>query len=226
MPYEVVLFDLDFTLFDSERSERKALSATFADYDIAVNYEILETYREFNSQLWSDFEEKRIKLIDLRTERFRRLCRKLGFQMNPGDLADTYEKNLGSYGALYDGAEELLMSMKGQSKVGLITNGLESVQKSRLHNYDLQKYFDVVLISGECGLSKPDPAIFQMSLDLLHHTNKNSVIMIGDSLSSDVQGATNFGIDSCWFNPHGLDKNPIYNPTFTVQSFADIESLF
>jgi putative hydrolase of the HAD superfamily len=225
MPYEVVIFDLDFTLFDSELSERQALSATFAKFNINVTDEILRIYRDFNSQLWMDFEKKKIELADLRTERFQRLCEEFDFDLNASGLADIYEKNLGNYGGLYDGAEELLKTAKNESKVALITNGLESVQKARLSNYELEKFFDAILISGECGLSKPDSLIFQQCLDLLGHKDRSSVIMIGDSLSSDIRGANNFGIDSCWFNPHGQDMDPTCYPTFTAESLADITFL-
>ena len=225
MPYEVVIFDLDFTLFDSELSERQALSATFAKFNINVTDEILRIYRDFNSQLWMEFEKKKIELADLRTERFQRLCEEFDFDLNASGLADIYEKNLGNYGGLYDGAEELLKTAKNESKVALITNGLESVQKARLSNYELEKFFDAILISGECGLSKPDSLIFQQCLDLLGHKDRSSVIMIGDSLSSDIRGANNFGIDSCWFNPHGQDMDPTCYPTFTAESLADITFL-
>ena len=94
MPYEVVIFDLDFTLFDSELSERQALSATFAKFNINVTDEILRIYRDFNSQLWMDFEKKKIELADLRTERFQRLCEEFDFDLNASGLADIYEKNL------------------------------------------------------------------------------------------------------------------------------------
>lgn len=225
MPYEVVIFDLDSTLFDSELSERQALSATFEKFGINATDEILQIYRNFNSQLWMDFEKKKIELVDLRTERFRRLCEEFDFDLNASGLADIYEKNLGNYGGLYDGAEELLNTAKNKSKVALITNGLESVQKARLSNYELEKFFDVTLISGECGLSKPDSLIFQHCLDLLGHKDKASVIMIGDSLSSDIRGANNFGIDSCWFNPHRQEMDPTCYPTFTAESLVDITFL-
>ena len=110
--------------------------------------------------------------------------------------------------------------------MGLITNGLESVQKARLKHFNLYQYFEVILISGECGLAKPDPAIFQSSLELLNHDRKESVLMIGDSLSSDIAGANNFGIDSCWFNPNRLKLQSGKAPTFTVYSLEEISCFF
>ncbi len=225
MAYEVALFDLDSTLFNSELSEKLALSSSFEQYGIKTSYQLLNTYRKINSGLWSDFENKTITLPKLRIERFQRLCDELGFKINPEELADSYESNLGKCGGLYNNAEKLLGDVKERSKVGLITNGLESVQKARLSNFNLNRYFDVILISGECGMSKPDPSIFQASLDLLGHSRKSSVLMIGDSLSSDIAGAENFGIDSCWYNPQYLDTPSTHSPTFIVNSLLEIDSL-
>ncbi|MBD29453.1 MAG: noncanonical pyrimidine nucleotidase, YjjG family [Acidimicrobiaceae bacterium] len=225
MGYEVALFDLDLTLFDSELSERVALSASLNRYEIETSDHLLETYRCINSQLWSDFEKKAITLPKLRVERFQQLCDELNFQINAEELAEEYETNLGESGGLYYDAEKLLSNVKRKSKVGLITNGLESVQKARLSNFNLNKYFDAILISGECGMSKPDPSIFQASLDLLGHSQKDSVLMIGDSLTSDIAGAKNFGIDSCWYNPQGLDTPLAHSPTFIVNSLLEIDLL-
>tara|TARA_Y100000768_G_scaffold326008_1_gene263171 strand:+ start:1049 stop:1729 length:681 start_codon:yes stop_codon:yes gene_type:complete len=225
MPYEVALFDLDSTLFDSALSEKLALAASLEVYKISVSDEIRNRYRSINSQLWSDFENKRIALPELRIERFQQLCDEFSFKIHAEELANVYETNLGKFGGPYYDAEKLLTNVKKRSKVGLITNGLESVQKARLSNFDLNRYFDVILISGECGMSKPDPSIFQASLDLLEHSRKDSVLMIGDSLSSDIAGARNFGIDSCWFNPQHLDTPPMHSPTFVTNSLLEIDSL-
>ena len=225
MGYEVALFDLDSTLFDSALSEKLALYASFDQYEIKSSHHLLKTYRVINSGLWSDFENKAITLSELRVERFQRLCDELSFNINAEELADVYESNLGKLGGLYHDAEKLLSNVKEKSKVGLITNGLESVQKARLSNFNLTRYFDAILISGECGMSKPDPSIFQASLDILGHKQKNSVLMIGDSLSSDIAGAENFGIDSCWYNPQCLDTPSTHSPTFVVNSLLEIDSL-
>ena len=226
MSYEVALFDLDSTLFDSALSEKLALKASFERYAISLTDEFLTQYKIINTQLWLDFEQGTISLDQLRVERFSRLCHKLNLTIPPHKLADLYEANLGISGKLYAGATELLALIKQTAKTGLITNGLESVQKARLRHFNLYQYFDAILISGECGLAKPDPAIFQSSLDLLDHEHVDSVLMIGDSLSSDIAGANNFGIDSCWYNPKRLKLQSNISPTFTVYSLQEIANLF
>ena len=225
MSYEVALFDLDSTLFDSALSEELALKASLEHYSVSFTDEVLSIYKVINTQLWRDFEQNAIELDQLRIKRFTRLCQELNFAIQPSDLADLYEHNLGKFGKLYTGAAELLIQTRKTARTGLITNGLESVQKARLEHFNLYQYFEVILISGECGLAKPDPAIFQSALDLLDHKRKDSVLMIGDSLSSDIAGANNFGIDSCWYNPNRLKLQSSDSPTFTVYSLQEIASL-
>ncbi len=225
MSYEVALFDLDSTLFDSALSEELSLKASLEHYSVSFTDEVLSIYKVINTQLWRDFEQNAIELDQLRIKRFTRLCQELNFAIQPSDLADLYEHNLGKFGKLYTGAAELLIQTRKTARTGLITNGLESVQKARLEHFNLYQYFEVILISGECGLAKPDPAIFQSALDLLDHKRKGSVLMIGDSLSSDIAGANNFGIDSCWYNPNRLKLQSSDSPTFTVYSLQEIASL-
>lgn len=225
MSYEVALFDLDSTLLDSALSEQLALKASFEHYSVSFTDEVLNKYKVINTKLWKDFEKNTIELEQLRIERFVRLCHELDLEIQSSEIADLYEHNLGKFGQLYTGARELLARIKRTARTGLITNGLESVQKARLEHFNLYQYFEVILISGECGLAKPDPAIFQSSLDLLGHKRKDSVLMIGDSLSSDIAGANNFGIDSCWYNPKRLKLHSSNSPTFTVYSLQEIASL-
>lgn len=225
MSYEVALFDLDSTLFDSALSEELALKASLEHYFVNFTDEVLSIYKVINTQLWRDFEQNAIELDQLRIKRFTRLCQELNFAIQPSDLADLYEHNLGKFGKLYTGAAKLLIQTRKTARTGLITNGLESVQKARLEHFNLYQYFEVILISGECGLAKPDPAIFQSALDLLDHKRKDSVLMIGDSLSSDIAGANNFGIDSCWYNPNRLELQSSDSPTYTVYSLQEIASL-
>ena len=115
----------------------------------------------------------------------------------------------------------LLLYMVSQKKV--LLRNIVQFQEFEQSNY---QYFEVILISGECGLAKPDPAIFQSSLELLDHDRKESVLMIGDSLSSDIAGANKVGIDSCWFNPNRLKLQSSNAPTFTVYSLEEIAPFF
>ncbi|MEG3586632.1 MAG: YjjG family noncanonical pyrimidine nucleotidase [Actinomycetota bacterium] len=222
MQYDVVLFDLDYTLFDSALSETEALETTFKKHTIDLNPELLHMYRLINTKLWADLEMNLISLEDLRVARFQILLDNLGIKIDALSLADTYTHNLGICGGLLPGASDLLNSLVGNVKLALVTNGVAITQRSRIRKFDIGKFFDAIVISGEFGTPKPNPEIFSEALRLLDHTDKKSVLMVGDSLSSDVAGATNFHIDSCWFNPVGKQLDDRRPPTHTCDSFNDL----
>ena len=109
---------------------------------------------------------------------------------------------------MIEGAEELLAKLEGEVGLMLITNGLKDVQRSRLAHSTIQHYFSDVIISEEVGSAKPDEGIFNVAFEKMSHPPKADVLIIGDSLTSDIRGGNRFGIDTCWFNPEGRNMQP------------------
>jgi YjjG family noncanonical pyrimidine nucleotidase len=225
--YNVVLFDLDYTLFDSAESEHKALTKTLRSQGIEPENRIIESYRAINQRLWKALELQELDLEQLRLQRFEELVQGFSFSCNPRILADTYTSNLGICGAFYPEAKEVLQSLAGHLKLGLVTNGVSETQRTRLALHNFDQFFDAIVISGEFGIPKPDSAIFEEALRSLNHDRTEDVLMVGDSLSSDMAGAINCGIGTCWFNPknipltidlpilhtiHSLDQLPLLVP--------------
>jgi len=222
MGYSVVLFDLDYTLFDSALSERDALQKSLDKISINLTEELLVEYQKINKRLWADLERNKISLERLRVQRFEIFLGDLGSDQQPLALADTYTHNLGLCGSLLPGARKLLSELIGKFKIALVTNGVSETQRHRIEKFDIEKYFDAIVISGEFGSAKPNSPIFAETLRLLNHDSKDEVLMIGDSLSSDIAGAADFNIDSCWFNPDSKPLTGIAKPTFIAQSFNDV----
>ena len=227
MRYRVVLFDLDYTLFDSEASEREALEKSFRTCGVGLEQEIFNKYQIINKDLWSKLEKGLVTLDTLRVKRFTELLNAIGKEesVNSIHLADTYTYELGRCGGLLPGAKSLLEALSKELTLALVTNGVSLTQRSRIKKFDIAKYFQTVVISGEVNVAKPDHNIFAITLDKLGHDDLNSTIMIGDSLSSDIAGAENFGIDACWFNPGHIMNRTRTNPQYDVQSFDEIRNL-
>ncbi|MEN8194031.1 MAG: HAD hydrolase-like protein, partial [Bacteroidota bacterium] len=162
MKYELVLFDADGTLFDFEKASEEALKKAFHEFNIGQwTSETMRTYRKVNKQIWDEFELKIILADDLKTERFRRFF--IALSVSGIDLKEFSEKYLlylSQGGYLIDGAEELVKWCYGKFKLGIITNGLTSVQKPRFNNSTLNKYFEHYIISEEIGFAKPHAEIF------------------------------------------------------------------
>ncbi len=222
MIFDAVLFDLDYTLFDSETSEREALNLTLNQNGITPTQTTIEDYKAINLSLWKMLEKEKIDLEYLRVNRFEQLLDKMNEKNNAQSLADTYTTNLGRCGGFYSGVKELLEILTGKILLGIVTNGVSETQRLRLEIHDFAKYFNAIVVSGEFGIPKPNPAIFNEALDLLGLSKDDNVIMVGDSLSSDMHGARISGLVSCWLNPKNDSDSSDVNVDYKIQSLNEL----
>lgn len=224
--YEVILLDLDETLFDFKKTELYALEKTFTLFNIKYDEAYhLAAYSKINTQVWKDLEQGLLTTAQLKVERFRRLIETLDLEGDATSWSDTYAKCLGEGAFLLDGAKEFVEALSKKYRLGVITNGIGSVQHSRLERSDLASYFETVIISEEVKVSKPNEKIFEIALESLNHKDLSTVLMIGDSLTSDIQGGINAGVDTCWYNPQHIDNVKDIKATYEVHSYEDIKKI-
>ncbi len=206
--YETLLFDFDHTLFDSDASEALAFVETLQDFGVSDPNVHFPTYQKINQALWVAVEQGTLSPNDLRTDRFAQLATAIGLDANPVALADRYVMAMGANGELYPGAFAVLEQLAASATLALVTNALSEVQRTRISRVGIAPFFSAIVISGEVGPSKPSPAIFDITFEMLNNPTKQRTLMIGDSLSSDIKGGTNYGIDTCWYNVHGKTASP------------------
>jgi YjjG family noncanonical pyrimidine nucleotidase len=223
LPYSWLLFDADGTLFDYETAESKALAATFTDAGLPYDPATLDIYRTINAEMWDAFERGEISQPDLHLARFERTLDTLGLQADIPRFGKRYLYNLGHTTDLIDGALEVMPELAKDFKLYLITNGIPAVQHTRLSLSPIRHYFKGITISGEVGIAKPDPRIFDAAFEGMGHPPKNEVLIIGDSLSADIRGGYDYGIDTCWYNPHGRSSDPDLPITFIIESLHEIQ---
>lgn len=226
MKYELIIFDADETLLDFEKAEEFAFEKAMKHFNIDYDREYhLKNYHGINKAVWSEFEKELISAEALKVERFKRLFRKLNIKLDPVEVNDLYMNNLCSACFILNGAIEILEELYGKVKLALITNGLLKVQEGRIRKSHIAKYFEAIVISEEAGVAKPNPKIFEYTLKELGHINKDKVLMVGDSLNSDIKGGINFGIDTCWFNPKGVENNLGLKPTYEIKELNELINL-
>ncbi|MFZ6029190.1 MAG: YjjG family noncanonical pyrimidine nucleotidase [Chloroflexota bacterium] len=201
MTYRVLLFDADGTLFDYEKAEAHALQRTFQAYGLPWRPDYLALYREINTGLWALLEQGHIRAQAINGERFGQLLQSIAVQIPAADFSRDYLIHLGNCAELIEGADETIAALASRYHLAILTNGLKDVQRSRLAHSPIQPYISELIISEEVGAAKPDAAIFAAAFERLGNPGKPEVLMIGDSLSSDIRGAAGFGIDACWYNP-------------------------
>lgn len=141
-------------------------------------------------------------------------------------MAAFYLEQLPKHVVLLDGAIEALTYLKQFGEIGVITNGIEFVQKERIKNSELKSLIDFVAVSEECGFAKPDTRFFEYTVNKAKQFQKDSTIVIGDRLDADILGANQFGIDSCWYNQHHSENSSNAIPTFTIHDLLNLKNLF
>lgn len=239
--YSVLLLDADGTLFDYDRAEGYALETTCGE--LGLDYEPerdLPVYRRINAEMWIAFERGEIDPGTLSVERFRRFLEALGAdgaavnrgahadsgaRVNPVEMADRYLGHLAEGSFLIPDALEVVRELASLARLAVITNGLSRVQRSRFSGSGLSEYVEHLVISDEVGSQKPEPGIFDVALEPFNGVSRDEVLIVGDSLTSDIAGGVRYGIATCWYNPEGR-KNPDGPvPTHEIRSLAELPGL-
>lgn len=226
MKYEVIIFDADETLFDFKKSERAALKNAMSDFNIEYDENHhLKVYKAINDAIWKELEDGVITQDRLKVERFKRLAEKLNLQFDEVKFAKAYMNHLSYASFLYNDSIALVESLHKNHRLIMITNGLTEVQDNRIRKSIIAKYFEDIVISEEVKVSKPDPKIFELALNNIRYTDKSKVLMVGDSLTSDIQGGINFSIDTCWFNPNKVTNKKEITPTYEISNLMELRDL-
>jgi 2-haloacid dehalogenase len=223
--YALVLFDLDDTLSDFESAQRAALPGLLADHGVADGAALIPTFKQLAAPLWKQLEAGELTLKTLNGERFRRLVEHTGIDLDPAVLAPQYLSWLGRSGELWPGAIDLLEQLHGDVALGLVTNGYAEVQRPRLERFGLTRYFSSVTVSSEIGHAKPSQAFFDVALDAHGNPDPSSVLVVGDSLTSDIAGGFAAGCATCWFNPTGKDLPDAPRIDHVATTLADVAAV-
>ena len=209
MSYSTLLMDADDTIFDFPLCEYRALKETIESFGLVFTDEICSSFSAINSALWKKFEMNRITRSELRNRRFAELIEKCfqGFD-NTEAMALKYIECLAKQAVFIDGAYDALKLLSSRYKIYIITNGLKTVQRGRFSRTDITSFIGKLYISDEMGVQKPSKEFFDMVLEDIPEKDKTKILVVGDSLTSDMQGGRNAGLDTCLYDPKGKVTMP------------------
>jgi YjjG family noncanonical pyrimidine nucleotidase len=195
--YSLLLSDADNTLFDFFAAEKAALCDALSFCGLPFSDETAELYSRINDSLWKAYERREITQEELRIERFKRLLDHFSAASQTAEeVGSCYTDRLGQYAFLLPGALEFVKTVHKVMPIVLVTNGIASVQRARLEKSEIAPYITEAVISGEIGCSKPDPKMLFIAMERMNITDKSSVILLGDSLTADIEAARRAGIAS------------------------------
>lgn len=200
MHYQWIVFDADDTLFDFGKAEQHAVGRLLTSHNVEDTDTHQRLYRGINRHLWQELERGAIAPGELKVTRIQRLFDELNITADAAEWADHYLDFLAEGSHLLEGADAVVAGLAQQARLGILTNGLTRVQRSRLERSGLAEHISVLTISEEVGASKPDAAIFEAMEQMMNRPDKSRVLMVGDRYETDIIGARRFGWDTAWLS--------------------------
>ena len=207
--YTTILWDLDQTLLDFDRSMNYAIRAVFRQYDLYIDDAVVAQYDAINTDHWNRLERGEISKEEVKVGRFRVLLEELGIShVRPEEIAASYQIELGSVFYYTEGARELVTKLHEEGyRQYVVTNGVNATQSNKMKLSGLDQIMDGVFVSELLGCPKPMKGFFDACFAMLPEGTREHCILVGDSLTSDMRGANNARITACWFNPAGKEND-------------------
>ena len=220
--YRFLLFDADNTLLDFFKSEENALALALSMQGIRVTPALSKSYSDINDGLWKELEKKKITKERLRVKRFEDFDRRENLHADVQKLSTDYTDLLAEQAFEYDGAYELLSALSGKYEIYVITNGIGFVQRGRMAKTRILPLVKESFISEEIGFEKPDVRFFEEIAKKIPGFDPEKALVIGDSLTSDILGGINAGIDTCLLKTPHTAPRPEIVPTYVIGALSEL----
>ena len=220
-----VFLDLDETIFDFHLCEHDAICDTMRFCGVEPTDELIARYSAVNLAQWKLLEKKIITRADVRLNRFEIFFGELGVKIDAHKVADYFENSLSSVCHFVRGAEELLPALHEKYRVYIATNGYVKTQTGRINAAGIEKYVDGVFISQAVGADKPSREYFDACAAAIPGFSRESAVIVGDSLTSDILGGINAGIKTVWFNHRENPPSDEIVPDYTITSLDELMPL-
>lgn len=222
---KILLIDLDNTLIDFNECARHSIMNAFEKLGFDYSPVVFDTFIEENVKIWKRLERGEITKPELRANRWNIILARLGINFDGTILEEMFENGVAQGAYAVTGAYDLLDYLKDKYEMYIVSNGFRFVQESRLKIGDFNKYFNNIFVSEDIGIPKPAKEFFDYCFKSLDNPDKNDVILIGDSLSADIKGGNDYGIDTIWFNKNGEENLSAITPTYTVNKLSEIKNI-
>ncbi len=220
--YKTILFDIDDTLFDFNKDQKKAFKEAIKEIGYICTDKMYEDYNRINLNMWESLNQGKIKLEELFTKRFKIFFEKYKINQDEKDFDKILTKMFQKTGTPIKGTIEVLEKIKEKYELVIVSNGPKRQQYHRLQNADFLKYFSQIFISEEIGFNKPDINFFKVVFSNIANKEKSKILIIGDSISSDIIGGKMAGIDTCWYNPNNIENKTDIKPNYEIKDLEEL----
>lgn len=222
--YKYLLWDIDGTILNFEKAEKRAIRTLFEKFNLGeCTDEMLSHYIEINKKYWKLLECGKMEKERILVERFEEFFLKEGIRTDvASEFNKAYQLALGDTIAFNDDALEIIKAQKKNYQIIIVTNGTAIAQKKKLERSGLDKIADNIFISELVGYEKPSIHFFERVIAKAGIDDVSQAVIIGDSLTSDIQGGVNAGIDTCWYNPKEEINDTNLKPTYIIKNLHEL----
>ena len=222
--FDVILWDVDGTLLKFLEDEKAAIRSLFSEFGLGeCTDEMLGRYSGINRKYWNRLERGEMSKAQILVGRFEEFFAAEGLDPSlSGRFNEAYQVRLGDTVVFCDHSKELVGSLVGKIRQYVVSNGTVVAQTKKLLNSGFDKLMDGVFLSEEIGFEKPAKEFFERVFEQIGDVERERVLIVGDSLSSDILGGTYAGIRTCWYNPGGSVNDTEARVDFEVRDLNEI----
>lgn len=220
--YKTILFDIDDTLIDFKVDQKIAFMKAMNEIGKICTEEMYEDYNDINLGLWEELNKGNISLEELFVKRFKIFFDKYKIKQNEEEFNNILTKMFQETGTPIKGVVETLNKISNVYELVVVSNGPKDQQYHRLKNANFLKYFSKIFISEEMGYNKPDKKYFDIVFNNIKNKEKSQILIVGDSISSDIIGGKKVGIDTCWYNINNKENNTGIKPEYEIKNFEEL----
>ena len=224
---KVILWDIDATLLDFLAAEEAAINFCFAKHGLGTcTEEMLSRYTVINKRYWEMLERGEMSKADILVNRFKEFFESEGIVTDCAeDFNDSYQIALGDTICFRDNGYELVKKLKDSYRQFVVTNGTYVAQERKLRKSGIGELVEEAFISDLIGYEKPAMEFFDHVFEKIGQYDKNEVLIIGDSLTSDMQGGNNAGIICCWYNPYHTENTKNVKIDYEIDDLWQLEEI-
>ena len=224
MNFTTILWDVDGTLLDFRAAEKAAVQALFREFSLGeCTDEMVRRYSQINEVFWQRLERNELTKPQILVGRFEQFFSEIGISaaLAPA-FNDRYQLALGDTIVFRDDSISIVRSLRGRVKQYAVTNGTVAAQNKKLANSSLGDLLDGAFLSEGVGAEKPNMAFFDAVFEVLRPTDLSKILIVGDSLTSDIRGGNNAGIKTCWYNPDRFPAKPGYRIDYIISDLHEV----
>jgi 2-haloacid dehalogenase len=207
---------------DFEYSLHKALYACFEAFNLYIDEKIIARYEVINTAYWKRLERGEVTKQQLLDGRFIDLFSELGYEVDVAEFRKMFQVELGSYFMYLDDSLGICKKLQGKVKQYIVTNGVRETQIKKITAAGFFDIMEEIFISGDVGYEKPRKEFFDHCLEKIGEKDIDKVLIVGDSLTSDIAGGNNAGIKTCWYNPKGKTADSQYHIDYEINNLNQI----